>query len=248
MEHFLDKYLTGTEENLPYRHFMVCRPEVSDLELHPEEGQVPKLTEETFRNLFNEKGQLEDDLVLRKSIFFAGMERCLRKEVWPFLLHCYPYQSTIEERVQIAEIRRQVKSVQLDKDLEPYLITLQEYEEISRRRIELTGNQLNHFRRKVQSVVEKDVVRTDRGNPFFAGDDNPNLEIMKSILLNYAVYNPGLGFVHVVHIIAFQDVITFFRLDSLHIKTIVCSLYCRILSLINFLTIINSFFPDTLKE
>lgn len=93
---------------MPYRHFMVCRPEVSDIELHPEEGQVPKLTEDTFRNLFNEKGQLEDDLILRKAIFFAGMERCLRKEVWPFLLHCYPYQSTFEERVQIVEIRRQV--------------------------------------------------------------------------------------------------------------------------------------------
>lgn len=53
---------------------------------------------------------------------------------------------------------------------------------------------MNQFRRKVQSVIEKDVVRTDRGNPFFAGDDNPNLEIMKNILLNYAVYNPGLGY------------------------------------------------------
>lgn len=88
---------------------MVCRPEVSDLELHPEEGQVAKLTEEMFRGLFNELGQLEDDLVLRKTVFFAGMERNLRKEVWPFLLHCYPYQSTFEERSQIAEIRRQVR-------------------------------------------------------------------------------------------------------------------------------------------
>jgi hypothetical protein len=170
------KHAKGYEENLPYRHFMVCRPEVSDLELHPEEGQVPKLTEETFWSLFNEVGQLEDDLTLRKSIFFSGMERNLRKEVWPFLLHVYPYQSTYAERSQIAEIRRQ------------------EFDEITRRRLDLTGTQLNHFRRKVQSVIEKDVVRTDRGNPFFAGDDNPNLDIMKNILLNYAVYNSGLGY------------------------------------------------------
>lgn len=88
---------------------MVCRPEVSDLELHPEEGQVGKLTEELFRSLFNENGQLEDDLTLRKAVFFVGMDRCLRKEVWPFLLHCYPYQSTYDERAQIAEIRRQVR-------------------------------------------------------------------------------------------------------------------------------------------
>ncbi|XP_022905140.1 TBC1 domain family member 16 [Onthophagus taurus] len=170
------KYAKGCDDNLPYRHFMVCRPEVSDLELHPEEGQVPKLTEELFRCLFNEHGQMEDDLTLRKSVFFAGMERTLRKEVWPFLLHCYPYNSTYEEREQIAEIRRQ------------------EYDEITRRRLDLNGNQLNQFKRKVQSVVEKDVVRTDRANPFFAGDPNPNLDIMKNILLNYAVYNPGLGY------------------------------------------------------
>lgn len=99
----------GFEENLPYRHFMVCRPEVSVLELHPEEGQVSKLTEDIFRSLFNEFGQLEDDLTLRKYVFFSGMDRNVRKEVWPFLLHVYPYQSTYEERIQIAEIRRQVK-------------------------------------------------------------------------------------------------------------------------------------------
>ncbi|CAH0564454.1 unnamed protein product [Brassicogethes aeneus] len=170
------KLAKGCEDNLPYRHFMVCRPEVSDLELHPEEGQVPKLSEEIFRSLFNECGQLEDDLTLRKYLFFSGMDRTIRKDVWPFLLHVYPYQSTFEERSQIVELRRQ------------------EYEEITRRRLDLNENQQNQFRRKVQSVVEKDVVRTDRGNPFFSGDDNPNLVIMKNILLNYAIYNSGLGY------------------------------------------------------
>ncbi|KAH1025215.1 TBC1 domain family member 16 [Dendroctonus ponderosae] len=170
------KSAKGGDENLPYRHFMVCRPEVSEIELHPEEGQVPKLSEEVFRGLFNEAGHLEDDLTLRKYVFFSGMDRDIRKEVWPFLLHMYPYHSTFEERLQIAEIRRQ------------------EYEEITRRRLDLNENRLNQFRRKIQSVVEKDVVRTDRGNPFFAGDNNPNLTIMKNILLNYAIFNPGLGY------------------------------------------------------
>ncbi|KAL1497849.1 hypothetical protein ABEB36_008736 [Hypothenemus hampei] len=170
------KSTKGSDENLPYRHFMVCRPEVLEIELHPEEGQVPKLSEAIFRSLFNESGQLEDDLTLRKCVFFSGMDRDIRKEVWPFLLHVYPCQSTFEERLQIAEIRRQ------------------EYDEITRRRLDLNENKLNQFRRKIQSVVEKDVVRTDRGNPFFAGEHNPNLLIMKNILLNYAIYNPGLGY------------------------------------------------------
>ncbi|XP_044760704.1 TBC1 domain family member 16 isoform X2 [Coccinella septempunctata] len=143
------KLVQGCDVNLPYRHFMT---------------------------LFTEHGQLEDELSLRKYVFFSGMDKSLRRYVWPFLLHVFPYQSCFEERNIIMEIRRQ------------------EYAEITRRRMELSGNHLKYFRRNIQSIVEKDVVRTDRGNPFFAGDENPNLEIMKNILLNYSVFNPGLGY------------------------------------------------------
>lgn len=31
----------------------------------------------------------------------------------------------------------------------------------------------------VESTIIKDVVRTDTRNPYFAGDNNPNLEVMK---------------------------------------------------------------------
>ncbi len=43
----------------------------------------------------------------------------------------------------------------------------------------LSGEEYDDFFRNVQCVVEKDVVRTDRANPYFAGPDNPNIEIMK---------------------------------------------------------------------
>ncbi|XP_076664156.1 TBC1 domain family member 16 isoform X2 [Andrena cerasifolii] len=164
------------EESLPYRHFMVCRPEVSRDELHPEEGQVPMITSLAWKDLLNERGQVEDDLTLRKGIFFGGLEPALRKIVWPFLLHCYSYQSTFDDREQIDAIRRQ------------------EYEEIEKRRITMNPEQAEHFWRNVVCIVEKDVVRTDRGNPYYAGEDNPNIEVMKNILLNYAVYNSRLGY------------------------------------------------------
>ncbi|XP_035743031.1 TBC1 domain family member 16-like isoform X2 [Vespa mandarinia] len=165
-----------TEETLPYRHFMVCRPEVGRDELHPEEGQVPMITSLAWKDLLNEKGQVEDDLALRKGIFFGGLEPALRKIVWPFLLHCYSYQSTYEDREQIDALRRQ------------------EYEEIQKRRLNMNPEQGERFWRNVVCIVEKDVVRTDRGNPYYAGEDNPNIEVMKNILLNYAVYNPRLGY------------------------------------------------------
>ena len=50
------------------------------------------------------------------------------------------------------------------------------------------------FWRTVQCTVEKDVVRTDRCNPCFAGQDNPNLDKMKNILLQFAYYNPLIGY------------------------------------------------------
>ncbi|KDR24295.1 TBC1 domain family member 16, partial [Zootermopsis nevadensis] len=169
--------LSATDQSqLPYRHFMVCRPEVSQDELHPEEGLVPPVGQEEWSSLLNEDGQLEDDLTLRKGIFFGGLEPSIRHVVWPFLLHCFTFQSTYEEREQILEIRHQ------------------EYHEITRRRLEMEPEQQQNFCRNVQYIVEKDVVRTDRGNPYFAGEDNPNIHVMKNILLNYAVYNPGFGY------------------------------------------------------
>ena len=38
----------------------------------------------------------------------------------------------------------------------------------------------SEFWRKVQFTVDKDVVRTDRSNHFFRGENNPNVEIMRS--------------------------------------------------------------------
>lgn len=165
--------------NLPYRQFMVCRPEVRKSELHPEEGKVPKITTEYFYGqLLNEKGQIEDDLQLRKCVFFGGLEKNLRKTVWPFLLHYYSTGSTFSDRISIAELRKQ------------------EYEEITRRRLySMSPEEQAHFWRTVQCVIEKDVVRTDRGNPYFAGEGNANIETMKNILLSYAFFNPGMRFV-----------------------------------------------------
>lgn len=88
---------------------MVCRPEVKKSELHPDEGNVNKITTDYFYGtLLNEKGQIEDDLLLRKCVFFGGLEKSLRKTVWPFLLHCYSFNSTFEDRALLIDIRKQV--------------------------------------------------------------------------------------------------------------------------------------------
>lgn len=155
---------------------MVCRPEVPRDELHPEEGKVPMITSLAWKDLLNARGQVEDDIALGRGIFFGGLEPGLRKIVWPFLLHCYSYQSTYEDRQQISILRKQ------------------EYEEIEKRRCNMNPEQAERFWRNVVCIVEKDVVRTDRANPYYSGENNPNIQIMKNILLNYAVYNAHLGY------------------------------------------------------
>uniref|UniRef100_UPI002952AF7C TBC1 domain family member 16-like n=1 Tax=Panthera onca TaxID=9690 RepID=UPI002952AF7C len=61
-------------------------------------------------------------------------------------------------------------------------------------RLSMTPEEHRAFWRNVQFTVDKDVVRTDRSNQFFRGEDNPNVESMRRILLNYAVYNPAIGY------------------------------------------------------
>ena len=44
------------------------------------------------------------------------------------------------------------------------------------------------FWRNTQCIVEKDVVRTDRSHPYFKGEDNPNIEILKYVVKNEIYY------------------------------------------------------------
>ncbi|XP_042888521.1 TBC1 domain family member 16-like isoform X2 [Penaeus japonicus] len=158
------------------KQFMVCRPQVSESERHPEEGQHTCLDAESWITYFSEEGMIEDDLTLRRAIFFGGVEPQLRANVWPFLLHYYDYRTTFVQRQAIMEEKHQI------------------YEKINLMRETMSGEERDWFMRNVQCTVEKDVVRTDRSNPCFAGNDNPNLEKMKRILLNFAVHNPVMGY------------------------------------------------------
>ncbi|CAM1303479.1 TBC1D16 (predicted) [Pycnogonum litorale] len=159
-----------------YHQFSVCQPTVDKEELHPEEGVYKVVTEDVWKSFMNDVGQILDDFQLRKAIFFGGLSSNIRKEAWPLLLHYFPFKSTFDEREQIRNDR--------------YL----EYQKIRKKREKMNPVEKDTFWRNVQCIVDKDVVRTDRGNPFFAGEDNPNVEIMRNVLLNYAVYNPNMGY------------------------------------------------------
>ncbi|XP_032097329.1 TBC1 domain family member 16 isoform X1 [Sapajus apella] len=156
--------------------FSIRRPKLPSSETHPEESMYKRLDVSAWLSHLNELGQVEEEYKLRKAIFFGGIDVSIRGEVWPFLLHYYSHESTSEEREALRLQKRK------------------EYSDIQRRRLSMPPEEHRAFWRNVQFTVDKDVVRTDRSNQFFRGDDNPNVESMRRILLNYAVYNPAVGY------------------------------------------------------
>ncbi|XP_053816416.1 TBC1 domain family member 16 isoform X3 [Vidua chalybeata] len=156
--------------------FSIRRPKLPSSETHPEENSYRRLDVSAWLHHLNEAGQVEEEYRLRKAIFFGGIDISIRGEVWPFLLHYYSYESTSEEREALRLQKRK------------------EYFEIQEKRLAMTPDEQKDFWRQVQFTVDKDVVRTDRSNQFFRGEDNPNVETMRRILLNYAVFNPAIGY------------------------------------------------------
>uniref|UniRef100_A0A3B3DFH5 TBC1 domain family, member 16 n=1 Tax=Oryzias melastigma TaxID=30732 RepID=A0A3B3DFH5_ORYME len=156
--------------------FSIQRPTLPSAETHPEEKLYRRLDVTSWLHHLNQDGQVEEEYKLRKAIFFGGIDPSIRGEVWPFLLHYYSYDSTSQER----------EAWRLQKRAEYY--------DIQQRRLSMSPEEHSEFWRKVQFTVDKDVVRTDRSNQFFRGENNQNVEIMRRILLNYAVFNPDMGY------------------------------------------------------
>ncbi|XP_030064471.1 TBC1 domain family member 16 isoform X1 [Microcaecilia unicolor] len=156
--------------------FSIRRPNLPSSETHPEENMYKRLDVSAWLCHLNECGQVEEEYKLRKAIFFGGIDVSIRGEVWPFLLGYYSCESSSEEREALRLQKRQ------------------EYFQIQQKRLAMSPQEHKEFWRTVQFTVDKDVVRTDRSNQFFRGEDNPNVETMRRILLNYAMYNPTIGY------------------------------------------------------
>ncbi|XP_060108369.1 TBC1 domain family member 16 isoform X3 [Heteronotia binoei] len=171
--HLKDQQLTDVKTCM---QFSIRRPKLPSSETHPEENAYKRLDVSAWLSHLNETGQVEEEYKLRKAIFFGGIDVSIRGEVWPFLLHYYSFESTSEEREALRALKRE------------------EYFEIQQKRLSMTPDEQKAFWRNVQFTVDKDVVRTDRGNQFFRGENNPNVETMRRILLNYAVYSPAIGY------------------------------------------------------
>ncbi|NWU89934.1 TBC16 protein, partial [Upupa epops] len=119
---------------------------------------------------------------LSQAIFFGGIDVSIRGEVWPFLLRYYSYGSTSQER----------EALRLQKRKEYFEIQEKRAEQSPTASAERSLGESIPF--GAREAPARDVVRTDRSHHFFRGEDNPNVETMRRILLNYAVFNPAIGY------------------------------------------------------
>ncbi|KAI1111972.1 GTPase-activating protein GYP7 [Nemania sp. NC0429] len=165
------------------------------------EDRRNRVTLEEWNNFFDRRtGRLSitpDEV--KERIFHGGLDPDdgVRKEAWLFLLGVYDWYSTSEERrAQLASLR-------------------DEYVKLKgawwERLVDLGGEgEEGEWWREQRGRIEKDVHRTDRTVPVFAGEDLPHpdpnspfasvgtnvhMEQLKDMLLTYNEYNKDLGYV-----------------------------------------------------
>eukprot|EP01018_Ginkgo_biloba_P022868 Gb_09990 [translate_table: standard] len=140
--------------------------------------RLPPLGIEEWATFVDSEGRVVDSKALRKRIFYGGIEHNLRQEVWKFLLDYYKFDSTYAERDYLASTKK-----------EEYRTLKAQWQSVSPSQ----AKRFSKFRER-KSRIEKDVVRTDRCLPYYAGDDNPNVERLRDILITYSFYNFDLGY------------------------------------------------------
>ncbi|KAL2088218.1 hypothetical protein ACEWY4_017046 [Coilia grayii] len=150
-----------------------------DLGERPQVQRECAVSREEWAANMDQQGRVLDPQHLRQRIFKGGLCHSVRKEGWKFLLEYYPWGSTREER----------KTLQRSKTDEYFRMKLQ-WKSVSEEQEKRNTKLRDH-----RSLIEKDVNRTDRTNPFYEGDDNPGLILLHDVLMTYCMYDFDLGYV-----------------------------------------------------
>lgn len=176
------------------------------------------LSDAEFRSFLDSVGQIVQAKNLRKVIYNGGIDPSLRRVVWKHILNVYPDGMTGRQRMDYM------------KQKAAEYFRLRDVWRIAVQKGPVTG-ELAY----VTSMVRKDVLRTDRLHPFYAGhDDNQNIASLFNILTTYALNHPAVSYCQGMSDIA--SPLLGMYLDFFHY-----SLFIRIF-IFNFCNIISSLF------
>ncbi|KAL6476518.1 hypothetical protein MHYP_G00150170 [Metynnis hypsauchen] len=134
---------------------------------------------DNWEQFLDPEGRVTDPQKVKELVFRGGIIPALRKEVWKFLLGFYPWNSTAKEREDIIRVKT-----------DEYFRMKVQWKSVSEEQ-EMRNSLLRGYR----SLIERDVNRTDRHNPFFSGNENPGLKLLHDVLMTYCMYNFDLGYV-----------------------------------------------------
>ncbi|KAJ8385344.1 hypothetical protein AAFF_G00189650 [Aldrovandia affinis] len=134
----------------------------------------PPLSDAEFHGYLNSQGQLSRPEDLRLRIYHGGVEPSLRKVVWRYLLNVYPDGLTGQERMDY--MKRKTR----------------EYEQLKGQWAVRASPEDLEF---IRGNVLKDVLRTDRAHPYYAGsEDSPHLTALTDLLTTYAITHPQVSY------------------------------------------------------
>lgn len=134
----------------------------------------PPLSDSEFHSYLNGQGQLTRPEELRLRIYHGGVEPSLRKVVWRYLLNVYPDGLSGQERMDYMKKKTR------------------EYEQLKR---EWTARASHEDLEFIRGNVLKDVLRTDRAHPYYAGsEDSPHLTALTDLLTTFAITHPQISY------------------------------------------------------
>ena len=147
-------------------------------------GAPPPLSMAECASFMDAAGRITNPPALRQRAFEGGVEAAARAVVWPLLLGVSCMESTAAERTALRDRKRA-----------EYCTLRSQWQSISPAQ---EGNWSKWRERKAR--VDKDVVRTDRTQPYFAGPQHSPAAptavtaTLRSILLSHVFYHWDLGY------------------------------------------------------
>nr|CAI5853565.1 unnamed protein product [Callosobruchus analis] len=196
----------GKTFNMVQRAFNFGEDDSASLQQPPR----PPLSDTEFRRFLDPVGQIIFAKELRSVIYYGGIEPSLRKVVWKHLLNVYPEGMTGKERMDYIK----KKAVEYTNLRDTWKAAISKGS--------VTG-ELAY----TTGMVRKDVLRTDRHHPFYAGsDDNQNVASLFNILTTYALNHPKVSYCQGMSDLASPLLVT--MNDEAHAYVCFCALMNRL--------------------
>lgn len=170
----------------------------------------PPLTDQEFRSYCDSVGRIVRPEQLRRVIYIGGIDPSLRRVVWKHILNVYPEGMTGKERMDY--MKRKAAEYYSLRDVW---------------RTAIQNGCSNSELAYVTGMVRKDVLRTDRLHPFYAGhDDNQNIASLFNILTTYALNHPAVSYCQGMSDIASPLLVT--MNDEAHAYICFCAVMRRV--------------------